>query len=42
MGHDLADRPGVYVASTVEDVRNAIEDILSMGHRMQAALDQLI
>lgn len=41
-GHDLVSKPGVYVVSTVDDVRNAIDDILGMSHRMQAALDQLI
>ena len=41
-GRNLIGRPGVYIVSTVDDVRNALDDILNTDRIMQTALDQLI
>jgi DNA processing protein len=41
-GRKLRNRPGVYIASTVDDVRAILNDILNMGKMLETTIDHLV
>ena len=41
-GRKLVSRPGVYVASTVDEVKKTLDDLLGLGRLLDESVDMLL